>query len=122
MRISQKKGVALALVIMFIIVITIASLGLLASVEHVLKEVKVQEAETIRGYYAAVAGLRYARILLRDPGALTFTGGECIIPRVTDEDDDFFKDIGVDVNSGDLTITIEKLSDWKYTVKATYSK
>lgn len=85
MNIKCKKGYALIAVMVFVIISTIASFALYVSVENLTKEIRIQEVGYIRGYYAAIAGLRYAAILLRDPeGNLEFTNSGAIETFSTD--------------------------------------
>ncbi len=76
MNTRSKKGYALAMSVILIIVLTIIGFGLYASIEHFVKEIKLRETEYIKGHYAALAGQRYAMILLRDPEALFVLFGD----------------------------------------------
>lgn len=120
MDIKSKKGFVLAMAIMFTIIAMMLSIGLYTSVEHVVKETKLHEREYVKGHYAAIAGLRYAAILLRNPVSLfgdTDHDGEAYVV-VGDEHDpnfgtgnptteDFFQDIGAGlIGNTPLTITI----------------
>ena len=110
----DKKGYALFLATLFVVVLIIGSLGLYASIGYVIRETKLDEEASARGYYAAIAGLRYTAILLRDPSALA--PFPCTLPRSGGEDDDFFDDLGVP-----LTITIDTAAGGDYSVSATYT-
>lgn len=69
----SRKGYVLPMVIMFTIIMAVASVGLFAGVRYLTMETSIQETEYIKGYYYCVAGLRYASILLRAPDNLTWT-------------------------------------------------
>ena len=118
MKIKSKKGFALAMAIMFLIILMISSIGLYLSTEFLAKETRGQEIEYIRGYYAAMAGLRYAYILLRDPGNISYLTDNTTVDNAAYPA--FFTDIGVDR----LTITITRSYNapgGPYSVSATYS-
>ena len=67
MRVKSNKGQILAIVIFFIIVSVITSVALYYWAFSISKEVAIQSPEHMRNYYAAVAGQRFAAILLKDP-------------------------------------------------------
>jgi len=120
MNLKSKKGYALVMALLFVIILAISSLGLYRSVEYLAKEIRIKETKHIRGYYYGIAGLRYAAILLRDPDLAL----PCTIPRIENsDDDDFFEDIGVDSSSLAITITKIIIGDHAgdYEVKATYT-
>jgi len=87
-------------------------------VEHLAKETRLHEVEYIRGYYAAMAGLRYAYMVLEDPVAIfdepddpplndggppyTVTGTEL---GETIDVDDFFTRTGISANHLTIIIT-----------------
>jgi len=125
MNIKSKKGFALAFAIIFAIVLTASILGVWAYVAHLMRETKVVDVRSKRGYYAAMAGLRYARVLLRDPDGLVFDGYHNCLIEGDELGGDFFTDI--DINPDDLTVTI---TEWhtgcgwpegEYKIIATYS-
>ena len=128
MNIKSKKGYALVMASIFIIILAISSIALYNSVTHVGRDLKVKEKRYVRGYYATIAGLRYASILLRNPNVLTFTNG---IYTVTGNEQGgaFFNDIGVvrGTGFGEMSIQIEEYQDglvtWsqgEYKVTANY--
>jgi len=130
MNTKSGKGYALAMAIIFVIILTAAGLGLYYSVEHLTGEIRIQETGYARGYYAAIAGLRYASILLRNPDDLTFVAnvytvnGTELLPVGSPPAIGFFHDIGVD--PADLAITIRRIVRWgkptgKYKVSAAYT-
>ena len=119
----SKKGYALAMSIILIIVLTIIGFGLYASIEHFVKEIKLQETEYIKGHYAALAGLRYATILLGDPVVLF--GYEPVTDNFVEISlwDDY-RDVAIDMGLSDrldVTLLITKRSDGEFDVKAEYS-
>ncbi|MDO8536259.1 MAG: hypothetical protein Q7S30_04545 [Candidatus Omnitrophota bacterium] len=57
------------MVILFIILATVTSVVMYTHGYHITREVAIQEPNSIRGYYAAIAGMRYANLLLKDPKA-----------------------------------------------------
>ena len=138
MNIKHTKGYALVMAIIFMIILSVSSIVLYNSVTHVGRELKIKEKQYVKGYYAAVAGLRYASIVLRDPPApgdfinhvYTVTGNELVA--VPEAGGAFFNDIDV-VNGtagaleiGEMSIQIEEYHagvDWnegEYKVTANY--
>lgn len=107
----------------FIIILTITGIGLFSYIQYAVKGTKVQEIKPTKAYYSAIAGLRYATILLRDPG-ICFTTPED--PSDLEEytvtgvefGGDFFGDIGMKAGELTLTITIKEISTGEYEVKA----
>ncbi len=121
MRIKSKKGFVLALIMIFVIIAMISSIGLYLSTEFLAREIRAKEVRHIQGYYADIAGLRYASILLRNPArygigaaAYTVTG--------TELGGNFFLDIDA---VGRLTVVIDQIASGDdagdYNVSATYS-
>lgn len=122
MNVKSKKGYALALAMIFVILLSISGLTLFTYTEYLVKEVRIQETGSIKGHYAAIAGLRYAAILLRDPDGIEYESGT---DGAIDNSHygDFFTNI--DVDPEDLVITIEQIPDGEphegdYEVSATY--
>ena len=66
-RISDKKGFVLALAIYFVILAVITSIGLYTYSGYIVREAGIAKEVSVRGYYCAVAGVRYASILLKNP-------------------------------------------------------
>ena len=66
----NKKGAILIMVMIFFIIAAIASMGLYTAVYNLGKAQGVGEVEHVKGYFAALGGLRYAKILLKDPDAI----------------------------------------------------
>ena len=69
MNIRPEKGFALAMAIYFMLVCLISSIALYTTSYYIAKEVVIQEESSTRGYYAALAGLRYADMALKDLAA-----------------------------------------------------
>ncbi|MCX5666867.1 MAG: hypothetical protein NTY34_00920 [Candidatus Omnitrophica bacterium] len=69
MNIRSGKGFALAMAIYFMLVCLISSIALYTTSYYLTKEVVIQEESSTRGYYAALAGLRYADMALKDLAA-----------------------------------------------------
>lgn len=104
-----KKGYVLLLAVMLSFVLMASSVGLYAMVRYFVLETRIKEVEYIKGYYAAIAGLRYAWILLKDPedycGFNTLDhDGETRTVIGTELGGNFFTNIGT--TSQKLTITI----------------
>ncbi len=64
---NNRRGFAIVMAMIFLIVAAIASLGLYNSVYFVNKAQGIDEVRRIRGHYAASAGLSYASVILKDP-------------------------------------------------------
>lgn len=67
MRIN-KRGVILIIVMLFMIMAAISSRAMYSSSYLLGKLQGSDEVRRIRGYYAALGGLRYATVLLKNPG------------------------------------------------------
>jgi len=100
-----EKGYVLALVMIFIVILTASSLGLYATVQHLITETYLQDQRYTEGYYLALAGVRYAKILIgmgiaQLPNvrgtSYTVTGQEIVGAS------NFFTDIGLDNIGRDL--------------------
>jgi len=65
----SKKGFMLEVSVIFSIIL-IVSLSVYKSTLYSFKEVRVRDMEYTKAYYANVAALRYAAILLKEPGKL----------------------------------------------------
>jgi len=71
---NSNKGSVLVLSFMFIIILLLTGLCLYMSISHVSRELLFDETNYVNGYYAAIAALRYADVLLADPAVnLGFT-------------------------------------------------
>ena len=65
--ILRKKGFALATAIYFVIIAAITSVGIYMYSSYMARETTIDKTNSTRGYYCALAGLRYAYILLKNP-------------------------------------------------------
>lgn len=126
MNIKSKKGYALIMAIIFIIILAISSIALYNSVTHVGRDLKIKEKRYVRGYYATIAGLRYASILLRNPAALTFNGHNVCTVSQDQSYNAFFTNINVEPGDpanlavGEMGLQIEDLLTGEYKVTANY--
>ena len=100
---AQESGYALVIVIVFIVILTITTYGLFVMTDYNIRAVR-EDVESTRAYYASVAGLRYAQMVIASGNAgelpYTVTGNELA-------GGDFFDNIGT--NEGrplDMVITI----------------
>jgi len=122
MRIKGNKGYILPLATIFAVICMIMSIGLYYSVFSAFKGSGIKEVEYIKGYYACVAGLRYASVLLKDPNGIAFNGDNYTITG-TEHGGDFFNDI--QTAPAKLTVTITKITGGadagKYDVSASYA-
>ena len=123
MRLWFKKGYALVLTMLAIILLTTIGFGLYNSLEHLIREVKVQETGHIRGHYAALSGLRYAMILLQEPETLfglnPIPDDSVINISLWGDYNTVANDIGLSANH-DVTLVITKISDGVFNVSSTY--
>ena len=106
-QIISKKGSALLITIFILMAMLMASLtGLQAYSKHFTREIARQEIGHVRGYYVAMAGLRYASILLQNPAALNFVGNVYNVTGTEFPDGtDLFHDLGVTATNFQVTIT-----------------
>lgn len=122
----NKKGSALIIVMVFMLVSVIASIGLYNSVFITSKIQSINEMERIRGYYADLAGLRYATLLLRNPANIagydvsSVTGATTGPLSVRTQYNALYVDLGLRPPH-DLIITITRRADGLYDVSATYN-
>ena len=145
---SRKKGFILVLAIYFLIIAAITSIGMYAYAYYIARQVWIGKMTSTRGYYCAVAGARYAYILLKDPldylmtpnghlpdPNITITGGSITTLPHNGETVTFTITPGstlwLDLNmqgNDTLTVTIEEwntgITDWtdgNYRVTATFT-
>ena len=124
---AKKKGYVLITVIIFGVITLITILALFTAVSNTCKIVGVGETDRVKGYYAALGGLRYAAILLKDPvGRLKFktleTDGEIVGPFSLGKT---YSDVAADLDIADpydvtIKITEDANVDGGYKVEATY--
>jgi len=131
MDIRSRKGFALAMIIILTVILLATHIALYAAIRYFTE--KETGIHNVRSYYAAISGMRYASILLRNPDALTFDGGDdghsYVFGGVAGDDGHgaFFADI--DIPSSYLSIVItewydDPACDWPegaYKVTGTYS-
>jgi len=67
--ISHRRGFALVLALVFIVVACITSIAVYSYSLHIVRNVRIEKKAATRSYYYCVAGARYAQILLKDPVA-----------------------------------------------------
>ena len=125
MQLKSGKGYALALVMMFAIIIMIASIGFYNSVRHISIEAGIEEVHNTKGYYLSLAGLRYVAILLKDPDILVFDVNNQYVVTGTELDGvNLYTDLEIDPSQLIITITriIAGPQVGEYSVSATYSR
>lgn len=129
MDLKSKKGYVLTIAIVFTIVLITASIGLYSSVRYSIIGTKRNETEYIKGYYATLAGLRYAALVLKDPvNNCYFTpehNGEICVLDGTELGSNFFLDIDVDPQKLQIVIKEWDLgetgwNDGEYYITAKY--
>ena len=116
MNIGSKKGFALTLAIYFMIACLINSVALYATSYYITKEVTIQEESSTRGYYLALAGLRYADILLKNPA--TMPNFVFLTPAVHDGEISAItisntSGFGQDIRLGDNDVLTITATEWK---------
>lgn len=125
MNLKSKKGYALVLAILFMIISAITSVGLYTYAYHVSKQIAIEEPVHNRKYYASIGATRYAYILLENPkvnlgpaaqyvtsGGITTDehDGENVVLSITPS----IAGIGADLNligNDSITITILEYND-----------
>ena len=124
MNIRSKKGFVLPMVIFFVVLAALTSIGIYTSGYFVTKELRVEEVSYVKGYFICVAALRYTYVRLQEQ--LNFVGYSFTFDD-TDLDYTKFKtNIGLTANEI-LTITIKEYysgcgwNQGEYQVSATYS-
>jgi len=68
-NISHKSGFVLIMATLFIVIAVVASVGIYSYSEYIVHEVRTEKKAAAKSYYCAVAGARYAQILLKNPVA-----------------------------------------------------
>ena len=122
----KRRGAALFMVIMLIVVALITSLSLYNSVYILFKMQGVAEVNRVKEYYIAVAGSRYGLLLLRDPGrygiTLPDTVGDthAVTKSLKSDYLSVWNDLGLK-GSQDVTIKITKTADNQYDLSSKYS-
>lgn len=106
-RIRNKKGFVLIAVILFMLVTLAVSAGIYMNVFNFSNIQGIGEVNNLKGYYAAVGGLRYASLLLQNPSenlGLT-TNGQTVTKSIRTNYSNVATDLGL-VNPEDVTLTI----------------
>ena len=118
---GHKEGQVLIIVIVFSVISTIALLALFMNISPNYKIV-VEETEYMKGYYAAIAGLRYASIMLENPAIVhqLDTTGTYTVPKISTSYATLFTDLVLKAPH-DVAITITDGGGGNYTVTATYN-
>lgn len=119
MKLGSKKGFALAMALYFVVITGITSIGIYTYAFYVARESAVEGPGSIRGYYMAIAGLRYAAILLKDPTAnFNFNNGPVTLSGQAYTD--FEDNLGLSGNET-LTVTVERLPANTYQITADFN-
>lgn len=67
MNIKSQKGFALGFAIFFVVLAAISSVAMYSAAFYLSNEVTVKDLDPMRGHYISMAGMRYAKILLKNP-------------------------------------------------------
>lgn len=67
MNIKSQKGFALGFAIFFVVLAAISSIAMYSAAFYLSNEVTVKDLNSVKGHYISMAGLRYAKILLKNP-------------------------------------------------------
>lgn len=106
----KKKGVALLLVIIFLLVCTITSIGLYGGVYNLYRMHGINEVKSVKGYYAALGSLRFL-CNVNPPVGMTISKNSNVT---------LWAGLGLR-DSENIIITVTPLVEGQYTVTATYS-
>ncbi|MDP2929213.1 MAG: hypothetical protein Q8O01_04025 [Candidatus Omnitrophota bacterium] len=66
-NILHKRGFVLIMATLFIVIAVVASVGIYSYSEYIVHEVRTEKKAAAKSYYCAVAGARYAQIVLKNP-------------------------------------------------------
>ena len=67
MNIRSQEGFALGFAIFFVVLAAISSVAMYSAAFYLSNEVTAKDVDSVRGHYISMAGIRYAKILLKDP-------------------------------------------------------
>lgn len=67
MNIKSQKGFALGFAIFFVVLAAISSVAMYSAAFYLSNEVTVKDLNSVRGHYISMAGIRYAKILVKYP-------------------------------------------------------
>jgi hypothetical protein len=73
-NILRKRGFVLIMATLFIVIAVTASIGIYSYSEYIVHEVRTEKKAAAKSYYCAVAGARYAQIVLKNPTDVTRFG------------------------------------------------
>jgi len=127
MNIKSQKGFALAMIIILTVVLLATHIALYAAIRYFAE--KGTSIHSVRGYFAAISGLRYAAIVLQNPGEIEddFDANHNYFVTGTELDGNFFTDIGIPASYLSIVITEwydDPACDWpegEYKVTGTYA-
>ena len=120
-----RKGFVLIAVMVFIIATLAAMVSLFMTMSVNYKVVGAGEADSMRGYYADIAALRYVTVMLEDPALVSdLTDGKVVTKTLHTDYKTLWKDLGL-TGAQDIAITITPTAGGTeglpYTVKADYT-
>lgn len=122
MKIKSLKGYSLIIIVLILTIFLTSNVGLRAYIQHIFREIGVEEVEHTKGYYLTLAGLRYASILLQHDTSLVFQNHQYIVTG-KELGGDFYKDVSS--SPAKLVIAINEITSGpnqgQYTVNATYN-
>lgn len=109
---TRRKGFVLIMVMVFLILAALMSVGVYSAVYFVSKAQGIDEIRRMRGYYAAYTGLHYANVLVR--GTMSYPATKSL----HDDYPDIWNDLGLK-GSEDVIITITERPKGGYDVTST---
>lgn len=120
---TYKKGFVLIMVMIFMILTLAGSAALYISISANFSVGGMEEdSERAKGYYAAVAGLRQAALMLDDAAIVNAipSSGNTITRSIKTNYSSLYNDLVLQ-NPHDVSITIRNNGDGTYTATASYS-
>ena len=119
---QKNKGFILIVVMIFSVVAMITTIALFKAITLTFKVAGVEQMERIKGYYAAIAGLRYANVMLQDPNIMNLLTavGSSVTRSVKDDYFTLYSDLHLS-DPHNVTIKITYNADDTYTAVASYS-
>ena len=82
MNMKSEKGYVLIMAVTLVIILLAASVGFYASVRYLATEIGIEDIKYMKGYYAALAALRFAEDLVSNPDDVFGPRSRTILPRV----------------------------------------
>jgi len=118
----NKNGIIFIMVIMFIVITLTLASALYIAIISSYSIIGVNMVSDVGGYYAALAGLRYADIMLQDVNVVraVITNGSYTCQSVKADYPDLANDLKLQGSAHDLTITIENSGNNTYKATASY--